>query len=110
MENQWSRITHEQYQNEVNDICAERIAKSANPLALLAAAQPYSDNYYQAPKPQRTNTTSSQSLRHSSYSINVNGNVHGWFKGKRGLRQGDLLSPYLFTLVMEILTLLLQRK
>ncbi|GJU92904.1 hypothetical protein Tco_1317660 [Tanacetum coccineum] len=42
-----------------NDIRAERIAKSANPLALLAAAQPYSDNYYQAPKPQRTNTTSS---------------------------------------------------
>ncbi|GJX84205.1 hypothetical protein Tco_0334979, partial [Tanacetum coccineum] len=37
----------------------ERIAKSENPLALLAAAQPYSDNYYQAPKPQRTNTTSS---------------------------------------------------
>ncbi|GKF02694.1 hypothetical protein Tco_0029617, partial [Tanacetum coccineum] len=46
-------------QNEVNDIRAERIAKSANPLALLAAAQLYSDNYYQAPKPQRTNTTSS---------------------------------------------------
>ncbi|GJS36503.1 hypothetical protein Tco_0534885 [Tanacetum coccineum] len=51
-------ITHhildilKQYQNEVNDIRAERIAKSANPLALLAAAQPYLDNYYQAPKPQ----------------------------------------------------------
>ncbi|GKB96372.1 retrovirus-related pol polyprotein from transposon TNT 1-94 [Tanacetum coccineum] len=42
-----------QYQNEVNDIRAERIVKSANPLALLAAAQPYSDNYYQAPKSQR---------------------------------------------------------
>ncbi|GJV54929.1 integrase, catalytic region, zinc finger, CCHC-type containing protein [Tanacetum coccineum] len=49
----------EQYLNEVNDIRAERIAKSANPLAPLAAAQPHSDNYYQAPKPQRTNTTSS---------------------------------------------------
>ncbi|GJX13836.1 hypothetical protein Tco_0205594 [Tanacetum coccineum] len=48
-----------QYQNEVNDIRAERIAKSANPLALLATAQPYSDNYYQAPKPQRSNVTSS---------------------------------------------------
>ncbi|GKA71815.1 hypothetical protein Tco_0778031 [Tanacetum coccineum] len=31
----------------------------ANPLALLAAAQPYSDNYYQAPKLQRSNATSS---------------------------------------------------
>ncbi|GJR92778.1 hypothetical protein Tco_1359796 [Tanacetum coccineum] len=48
-----------QYQNEVNDIRAERIAKSANPLALLTAAQPYLDNYYQAPKPQRSNATSS---------------------------------------------------
>ncbi|GJZ50739.1 RNA-directed DNA polymerase, eukaryota, reverse transcriptase zinc-binding domain protein [Tanacetum coccineum] len=63
-----------QYQNEVNDIRAERIAKSANPLALLAAAQPYSDNYYQAPKPHRTNTTSSStrlsaSIRHKGKGI-----------------------------------------
>ncbi|GKA48611.1 retrovirus-related pol polyprotein from transposon TNT 1-94 [Tanacetum coccineum] len=60
--------------NEVNDIRAERIAKSANPLALLAVAQPYSDNYYQAPKPQRTNTTSSStrpsaSTRHKGKEI-----------------------------------------
>ncbi|GJR14098.1 hypothetical protein Tco_0796750 [Tanacetum coccineum] len=48
----------DQYQNEVNDIRAERIAKSANSFALLTAAQPYSDNYYQAPKPQRSNATS----------------------------------------------------
>ncbi|GJS77692.1 hypothetical protein Tco_0727573 [Tanacetum coccineum] len=63
-----------QYQNEVNDIRAERIAKSANPLALLTAAQPYSDNYYQAPKPQRSNATSSStrpsaSTRHKGKEI-----------------------------------------
>ncbi|GJX88892.1 hypothetical protein Tco_0340906 [Tanacetum coccineum] len=49
-------------------------AKSANPLALLAAAQPYSDNYYQAPKPQRSNATSSStrpsaSTRHKGKEI-----------------------------------------
>ncbi|GJS90568.1 hypothetical protein Tco_0773204 [Tanacetum coccineum] len=63
-----------QYQNEVNDICAERIAESANPLALLAAAQPYSNNYYQAPKPQRSSATSSStrpsaSTRHKGKEI-----------------------------------------
>ncbi|GJR43118.1 hypothetical protein Tco_1311221, partial [Tanacetum coccineum] len=44
-----------QFQNEVNDIRSERLARSANPLALLAAAQPNSDNYYEAPVPQRSN-------------------------------------------------------
>ncbi|GJZ23183.1 hypothetical protein Tco_0560642, partial [Tanacetum coccineum] len=56
----------QQYQNEVNDIRVKRIAKSANPLALLAAAQPYSDNYYQAPKPRRTNTISSSTRSSAS--------------------------------------------
>ncbi|GKD11752.1 hypothetical protein Tco_1196159, partial [Tanacetum coccineum] len=53
------QVTTMQFQLEVNDIRAERIAKSANPLVLIAAAQPYSDNYYQEPKPQRSNATSS---------------------------------------------------
>ncbi|GKD02439.1 hypothetical protein Tco_1177413 [Tanacetum coccineum] len=62
------------FQNEVNDIRAERIAKSTNTLAFLTTAQPYSDNYYQAPKPQRSNATSSStrpsaSTRHKGKEI-----------------------------------------
>ncbi|GJW18772.1 retrovirus-related pol polyprotein from transposon TNT 1-94 [Tanacetum coccineum] len=57
--------TMQQYQKEVNDIRAERIAKSANPLALLAAAQTYSDLLYQHIT-QRTNATSSSTRPSSS--------------------------------------------
>ncbi|GJX17254.1 hypothetical protein Tco_0218086 [Tanacetum coccineum] len=38
------------YQKEVNEIHSDRIAKNANPLALVAAAQHYPNPYYQAPK------------------------------------------------------------
>ncbi|GKG03235.1 hypothetical protein Tco_0310871, partial [Tanacetum coccineum] len=40
-----------QYKKEVNEIRAEKIAKNANPIALVAAAQQYPDTYYHAPKP-----------------------------------------------------------
>ncbi|KAK9058051.1 hypothetical protein SSX86_022891 [Deinandra increscens subsp. villosa] len=49
-------------------------------------------------------------LRFACYSININGDSHGFFKGQRGLRQRDPMSPYLFTLVMEILSLMIKRK
>ncbi|GJW53825.1 hypothetical protein Tco_0097910 [Tanacetum coccineum] len=46
-----------QYQKEVNEICAERIAKNANPLALVATAQPHLNPYYQAPKSHKSYAT-----------------------------------------------------
>nr|GEW96042.1 hypothetical protein [Tanacetum cinerariifolium] len=48
------------YQNEVNDIRAEKIARNANPLALIAATQQYLDTHYQAPKPHNTHAQSSK--------------------------------------------------
>ncbi|GKE33875.1 RNA-directed DNA polymerase, eukaryota, reverse transcriptase zinc-binding domain protein [Tanacetum coccineum] len=46
----------------------------------------------------------------TSFTVNVNGDHTGFFKGMRGLKQGDPLSPYLFTLVMEVFNLVLKRE
>lgn len=46
----------------------------------------------------------------ASFSINLNGSLTGNFKASRGLSQGDPLPPYLFILVMEGLTQLLEKQ
>ncbi|GKB50307.1 hypothetical protein Tco_0901060 [Tanacetum coccineum] len=65
-----------QYQKEVNEICAERIAKNANPLALVAAASPYPDPYYQAPKSNKPYAPTSKQ------SSSTRSNASTKFKGK----------------------------
>lgn len=40
----------------------------------------------------------------------INGELKGYFKGEKGLRQGDPISPYLFLMVMEGLYAILQKK
>nr|GEU63159.1 retrotransposon protein, putative, unclassified [Tanacetum cinerariifolium] len=64
------------YQKEVNEIHAERIAKNANLLALIAAAQQNPDPYYQAPKSHKLYSPKSKQ------SSSTRSNASTKFKGK----------------------------
>ncbi|XP_039064463.1 uncharacterized protein LOC120209551 [Hibiscus syriacus] len=43
----------------------------------------------------------------SQFSVSLNGSLVGYFRGAREVRKGDPLSPYLFVLVMNVLSSLL---
>ncbi|GJW70548.1 retrovirus-related pol polyprotein from transposon TNT 1-94, partial [Tanacetum coccineum] len=49
-----------EHTTEVNELRAERIAKNANPLALVATAQPYQDPYYQTSKSHKSSAPTSR--------------------------------------------------
>nr|GEU52162.1 ribonuclease H-like domain-containing protein [Tanacetum cinerariifolium] len=49
-----------QYQNEVNELRVERLARNANPLALVATAQANQDPYYQTSRSHKSHTPSSK--------------------------------------------------
>nr|GEX08321.1 hypothetical protein [Tanacetum cinerariifolium] len=51
-----------QYQNEVNELRAEKLARIANPLALVATAQASQDPYYQTPRSHRSSVPSPKPL------------------------------------------------
>nr|GEW33049.1 hypothetical protein [Tanacetum cinerariifolium] len=50
----------QQYQNEVNELRVERLARNANPLALVATAQANQDPYYQTSRSHKSYAASSK--------------------------------------------------
>ncbi|GJW08529.1 retrovirus-related pol polyprotein from transposon TNT 1-94 [Tanacetum coccineum] len=65
-----------QYQKEVNKLRAERMAKNANPLALVATVQTLQDPYYQSSKPHKSYAPTSKA------SLPTRSHANTRYKGK----------------------------
>ena len=48
-------------------------------------------------------------MTRGSVAVNVNDNSGHYFQTRKGVRQGDLLSPILFNIVVDMLTILISR-
>lgn len=60
--------------------------------------------------PQRFINWVSMCITAPKFSIMVNGSAYGYIEGKRGIRQGCPLSPYLFVLLMEVFNTLMLKQ
>ncbi|GAA0158944.1 reverse transcriptase [Lithospermum erythrorhizon] len=50
-----------------------------------------------------------QCVEGACFSVNINGTLKEWFKSSRGVRQGDVISSFLFLLVLEVFNDLIQK-
>lgn len=48
-------------------------------------------------------------LEAPKFSVLINGTPHGFFGSKVGIKQGDPLSPYLFTIIMEVFSVMINQ-